>query len=1111
MPTSIAYHQAGVRSTSASPTDRRRVNSRDARVSRVACTSPASAPVRERALSFTRLPDTLAALLTEIAANKERGSITDEASGLKFNFTKNDRKYDLEVKGGSIDEGTLKKLVETLDLSRFSSIKAKGAQLFLSTSPSTMNDAFSLFSRLKGQNQGKTKLESSVHLYNPSRAGHIRVEKLHHERGAQDQVEIHFLGDITNKEINDCIKKIHAQGASIKKVTRKKPEAGSKVYTLFQVRDSNVTGDSYEGSINGILNIQTLDELKELPHFIALFTNELRINLPLLGSCENKAIGNLIIKRAGECSKEVDITILKGEVNVENMKSFIESLEAPPFNLEIKACTCHTEHFPQNLDTRIAAGRPLEASKYSFIDPLGNGLIEETTDLNRVLDLRTPGLSSQGRAFRTQCSSKQEFVEMATAQALRDSAVAFDPNESEENKKRLCRAAAFNMFVEASFSEVACMGTKNVEFTSFIKSSIETRGDERGILGAADTLEISGKKILLSLGGLFRGASSFVDEHLALNLIRSSLGIDLGKNDYTPLSADQKAKYQEVLDKILRGERLGDTPRERQLENCLKQLGAIIEEKYLDSFKVFSSPSAVADRANDVSIMRGVNSPIGGIDALIKEELLNAAKEVKRMYPFLLRSRDIELLTQELVSPKEYYGHAGFNPDNVPLMNDRNRRLIAEAIKNIAYYNLLNICHLSKRRLPNYTNRLAGVDISTLIDHWSLSYRGQSILSCTTTATGYNFSTSHELSSNSQGLKSKNLAIFKAKDFLDNQIFGNPNLVKELILFPLTLIDNNVSLDFTVENVEISKLTSLPEERARYLRELKWNRPALARTENIKNTLTTKRALFDTHPLLDTSNDNGRLYANVIAGVEDIELAGDLVDVRKDDGAAIYDIDGEEVKIRSSLREYMQKFLLPDERSIPAISRVARQTEQPILEHYLGFNLKAALAEIRNDAEGITLAIDRNRVELNNRALNAGSLISLRASGVQDYEAGYIPCLYGSVLANVVGVQRLRRGVPVLAAELERAVRDFIRDTRAFDERLPLVGRGVWDIDQAVQVEALSKIFGRKIHVYNRANSDPQEANGVAGFEEQEFSGEPIRLINFNGGHYTAMLPIEER
>ncbi|NCF71180.1 MAG: hypothetical protein GWP59_05715 [Chlamydiales bacterium] len=1111
MPIRIARQQPGGSSTEASPVDRRRISSRDARVSSVARTSSSSrAPARDRALSFTSLPDTLRALLTEIAANKESGSITDESSGLRFNFTKNGRKHDLEVKGGSIDEGTLKKLLETLDLSKFSSIKAKGAQLFLSTSPSSMNDAFSLFSRLKGQNQGKTKLESSVQLYHPSRAGHIRVEKLHHERGAQDQVEIHISGDITNKEINDCIKKVHAQGASIKKITRKKPEAGSRAYTLFQVRDSNVTGDSYEGSINGVLNLQTLDELKELPHLIALFNNELRISLPLLGSCENKAIGNLIIKRAGERSKEVDITVLKGEVNTEHMKSFIDRLEAPPLNLKIKSCICHTEYFPQNTYTRIIDGTPLEASKYSFIDPLGNGLIQETSDLNRVLDLRTAGLASQGRAFRTQCSSRQEFVEMATAQALRDSAVAFDPNESEENKKRLCIAAAFNMFVEASFSEVACMGTKNVDFTSFIKSSVETRGNERGILGATETLEISQKKILLSSDGLFRGASTFVDEHLALNLIRSSLGIDLGKNDYSPLAADQKAKYQEVLDKILRGESLGDAPRERQLENCLKQLGAIIEEKYLDSFKVFTNPSAVADRVNNVSVMRAATSPIGGIDALIKEEVLNAAKEVKRMYPFLLRSRDIELLTQEIVSPEEYYGHADFNADNVPLMNERNRRLIAEAIKNIAYSNMLRKCRLSKRRLPGYTNRVAGVNISTPIEHWSLSYGGQAVLSCITD--GRNFSTSHELSSQSQGFRNKNLAIFKAKEFLDNGILADSNLakkLKELILFPLTLIDHNISLDFTVGNVDISKLTSLSENRAECLRELKRDRVALASVGRIKNALISKRALFDTHPLLDSSNNSGRLYASIIAAVEDRELVGDLVDVRKDDGAATYDLDGGEIKIKSTLRDYMQKFLLPEQRVAIAAPRVLRQVEQPILERYLGPNLRAALAEIRNDVEGITLVIDRDRRELNNRTLNASSYASLRAQRMRMYDAHVHPCLYGAVLANVAHIrsqaQRTRMG-----EELERTVIEFARNTRALSQRLPRAIADVSDIDQRVQVEILSKILGRKIHIYNRANSVPIEVNGVAGLEDVEFSGEPIRLINFDGWHYYAMLPIEE-
>ncbi|MCH1430627.1 MAG: hypothetical protein L7U87_07740 [Chlamydiales bacterium] len=836
-----------------------------------------------------------------------------------------------------------------------------------------------------------------------------------------------------------------------------------------------------------------------------------------------------------------------GEDNFNPNYLNLKALFSSPFGGEIDfsfAGICRDFGINPSKIERFTERRDLEVASYRLVDANGDPVeLESCQDINRVLDFRITGQT--GKAFFNSANSPQDLVEMTTASVVRGATARFNPQESAEHKKRLQKASALKLFLNAFVGGARgpdCSGTFHINFNNNIVSSQNYRDGVKGLASYLldDSSAESSKGYKFTAGGLFRGSSVSIDEVKALQLITKALGVDiLADPNPDSRTAENQTKIQTAIDRLLRGERAVEGRSSLVLEKLLDDLASILDEKYFPNFQVASTPSMAA-RANDPVIYHYVKKAENSVPTVIEAGMRRAAVDLMNEYPFLVRPDDMEALYSDVVDPALLYKVPGLPLDKTGMGNDLNRRMMAEATKNLLSFNLLEKSALVKQKTS-----------TDGIEKWTLKLDGGLEVSCYTN--GKDFSTSHDLSDTDLGLGEKNIAIFKAKEAFDALRGNEKYMLKEQLLFSLTLINENHSLDHEFKDVNLAGFNYLSDRRKGFIAEYRTLRGASkSRVDSAKLAIGQARRLVDKHPLLDTEAISGKLFTNVYGAQRNQAYAGPMEDCYEADGrTTLKDFDGNVRRVPTALKDYMQRRLAgPVAVPVAPAAPVIRTVREDVKLRYFKGKLREQLDAVRaSGGRGVKIFADKHRVAVDtDRAIRGRGARGVGLDAIDHHDRNSDSCFYCTIAHAILGVQRgaKEHTTPLgpytdrVIRELRDAVASYIEDNRqmflgmvsenpadrawvsvghpngltiqrrkeiALDAHIAATRHNKWASE--VEIQIMSKLLGRQIHQYDTYNrAKPLIHNGIAGVQNDLFDGEPVR-ITFGGAHFNWLAPKE--
>lgn len=830
----------------------------------------------------------------------------------------------------------------------------------------------------------------------------------------------------------------------------------------------------------------------------------------------------------------------EGEENFNPEYLNLKTLFFSPFGGEIDfsfASICQDFGIDQSKIERFSERRDLKAASYHLVNVNGDPVeLEHCQDINRVLDFRIMG--QPGKAFYNSANSPQELVEMTTASVIRGATARFNPQDSAEHKKRLQKASALKLFLNAFVGGARgpdCSGTFHINFNNNIVSSQNYRDGVKGLASYLldDSRAEDSKGYKFTAGGLFRGASVSVDEVKALQLIAKSLGVNI-LTDSNPdsRSAENQAKIQDAIDRLLRGERAVEGRSSLVLEKLLDDLASVLNEKYFPNFQVTSTASAAA-RANDPVIYHYVKQAENNVFAAIETGMREAAAELVGAYPLLVRPDDMEALYSDAVDPALLYKVPGLTLAKTGMGEELNRRLMAEATKGLLTFNLLDRSALVKQKTATEG-----------IEKWTLKLEGGFEISCYTN--GKDFSTSHDLSDTDVGLGGKNIAIFEAKKSFDELKANEKSILKEQILFPLTLLNENHSLDHEFKYVDLDAFNYLSEPRKALITEYRTLRGgSKSRVDNAKLAIGQARRLVDKHPLLDTEATSSKLFVSVYGAQRNSAHAGPMENCYEEDGTTpLRDFNGGVRRVPTALKNFMQRRLAgPVEAPVAPPPPVVRTVKEDVKLRYFKGKLREQLNAVRaSGGREVKIFADKHKVTVDPTiAVNGSNARGVELDRIDNHDRNSNSCFYCSIAHAILGIQRgaKEHGTPLgvysdrIIRELRDAVASYIEDNRqmfldmvsedpqdrgwvsvgqpngltmqrrkeiALDAHIGSIRTNGWASE--VEIQIMSKLLGRQIHQYDSvAVKEPIIHNGIAGVQNDMLDGEPVRLT-FGGAHF---------
>jgi hypothetical protein len=310
----------------------------DAKATKVAVTALVPQPSKTPIVTRVANPLLVSGLLnTRITSGMKKGSIVDTGNAVEYAFTKlSNGKYKIEIKGALITEANLNLLIKTLKCTKIESLTVKGRNVFLKRNQGA---ALAKFDTL----QAGTPHNSSVSIYGISGVKtELVLEKITTNTNPQ-KIKLFFKGKFTRSEINTGIENLLQKGYDIQTVVTAGSLDSDARKALYSSQERPREGLTYDSDGCALLKLNTWHEIEGIPKIFSLFKNELRVSFSELGVSRDEALGNLLIKKIGGNSKDVEILIQKGGINRLGLSKFIKALEKAPLNFKVKIVSCNTD------------------------------------------------------------------------------------------------------------------------------------------------------------------------------------------------------------------------------------------------------------------------------------------------------------------------------------------------------------------------------------------------------------------------------------------------------------------------------------------------------------------------------------------------------------------------------------------------------------------------------------------------------------------------------------------------------------------------------------------------------------------------------------------------
>ncbi|MCH1430816.1 MAG: hypothetical protein L7U87_08690 [Chlamydiales bacterium] len=797
------------------------------------------------------------------------------------------------------------------------------------------------------------------------------------------------------------------------------------------------------------------------------------------------------------------------------------------------------------LERRARLGGDLKEARYrgivkSHADPLIAEDRLSELNLSRALNppnqnRDNPGMGSL--SFENTCSSKQDLIELKFARMIKEFRGEINIRDP-LLKGRLSKALAFYLLAYAKKSETSCTGEFDISYNHSIKSSYQERaaaGKACALAAELSTLSINGQHFNTSHSGLFKGGDFIIDEFKALTAAKNSLG----------LTAQQVpgVEEKEQLDAILQSIISGNSLENESLESNLDDLSKIIEESYFSSFEysLKNDRDPYGRHMNDITIYHAKRSSSNSVDNFLEHQALDALNRIKLSYPSIVRPKDYRRFIEGDISDvAEFYGLEGLEQSSVPMLSlERGsycRRMVHKTIKNHVAFNLLQRCRISSSIDERYgsdplvRNRRVFIADKVMADLLEVKdSKGKKTLQA------------NPLSANRQMPSTINVSLIEAKEKFASLSDRELGVVESYLNYHLELMEKHLSedLEFEASSAMYIALTTKEKERV----------------TSFLASFNRLRLLLECKPLFSLSQDEASLSRLVCS----------------QDNSSLDAAEGNEA---------LQLFLAERQLAIRARAVAAEVPEEEAAEdtrlqeidisYFPRGRLRDSLREFEATAGEEKAFVDFYPVDVEKNLRGLLHESNLRGfNSVTDND-----CLYVSIVQALIGIQNSASSkikdralgsvehTEQMVKELRKAVSNYImrnkerflylvstREDEAYswacvNERerrnRSLTGRtrkesalrrkcraiesGEWVSE--VELQVLSEILGRQLHVYEGENSfsssdlsdldirgrlgvdgfwrvdkDPQLYSGLVGRHHKPFAKEPLRLL-FKDGHY---------